>query len=423
MHSKPQTEWLKRNASKTGMPLLAFQGDPCSFKLALGKKAVFPENTNMQEKPIAVPSPANNRRKFIKQASTLSAGAALAGASELWLPRVQSQEQKRLGYALVGLGGLSTNQIAPGLQKTKNSFLAGIVSGTPAKIKKWSTQYNIPAKNCYNYDNYDQIASNPDIDVVYIVLPNGMHAEYTIRAAGAGKHVLCEKPMANSASDCQAMIQACKDAGKKLAVGYRCQFEPNNLECMRLAREKVFGDLRMIDAGFGFRIGNPDQWRLKSKLAGGGALMDVGIYALQACRFLTGEEPIEISAQESKTDPVKFAEVDESIVWNMRFPSGVLAYCSTTYKFSGINRFHAHCDKGWFSLDPAYSYGGIKGKTSHGEAIEKPSIDQFAGEMDAFSKCVLEDRESKVSGTEGWRDLKAIEAIYRSIRTGRTAKV
>ena len=391
-------------------------------KLTLGKVLFVSENLHMKDNP-SNQSTITNRRGFIQKAGTLAAGAVVAGETGLWAPRVQSQEKKKLGYALVGLGGLSTNQIAPGLQKTEHSYLAGIVSGTPSKIEKWKAQYNIPAKNCYNYDNYDQIANNPDIDVIYVVLPNGMHPEYTIRAAKAGKHVLCEKPMANSASDCQAMINACKDAGKKLAIGYRCQFEPNNVECMRLAREKVFGDLKMIDAGFGFRIGNPDQWRLKADLAGGGALMDVGIYALQACRFLTDEEPVEISAQETKTDPVKFAEVDESIVWTMKFPSGVLAYCSTTYNFSGINRFSAHCDKGWFSLDPAYSYGGIKGRTSQGDVIQKPVIDQFANEMDNFSKCILEGRESQVSGEEGLRDLKAIEAIYRSIRTGRTVKV
>ena len=380
------------------------------------------DNRIMKDNPSLLKK-STDRRGFIQKAGTLAAGAVVAGETGLWAPRVQSQEKKKLGYALVGLGGLSTNQIAPGLEKTEHSRLAGIVSGTPSKIEKWKAKYNLPARNCYNYDNYDQIATNPDIDVVYVVLPNGMHPEYTIRGAKAGKHVLCEKPMANSASDCQAMINACKDAGKKLAIGYRCQFEPNNVECMRLAREKVFGDLKMIDAGFGFRIGNPDQWRLKADLAGGGALMDVGIYALQACRFLAGEEPVEISAQETKTDPVKFAEVDESIVWTMKFPSGVLAYCSTTYNFSGINRFSAHCDKGWFSLDPAYSYGGIKGRTSKGDVIEKPVIDQFANEMDNFSKCILEGRESQVSGEEGMRDLKVIEAIYRSIRSGHTVKV
>lgn len=377
--------------------------------------------------PMKTPSPtpkANpNRRKFIKQASTLGAGAALASQSSLWLPRVQSQETKRLGYALVGLGGLSTHQIAPGLQKTQHSYLAGIVSGTPSKIKAWQAKYQIPEKNCYNYDTFDQIADNPDIDVVYIVLPNGMHAEYTIRAAKAGKHVLCEKPMANTASDCMAMIEACRDAGKELAIGYRCQFEPHHQACMQLARDKTFGNLKVIDAGFGFKIGDPNQWRLKADLAGGGALMDVGIYALQACRYLAGEEPIEISAQETKTDPVKFAEVDESIVWTMKFPSGVLAYCSTTYAFSGINRFHAHCDKGWFSLNPAYSYGGIKGQTSKGEAIEHPEIDQFAQEMDDFSQSLLQGKRSRVSGEEGWKDLKVIEAIYASIRSGEAIKL
>jgi predicted dehydrogenase len=364
-----------------------------------------------------------NRRQFIKQAGTVAAGAALAGEAKLWLPRVQAQEKKKIGYALVGLGGLSTNQIAPALQKTKHCRLAGIVSGTPSKIKAWQDKYQIPSRNCYSYETYDQIANNPEIDVVYIVLPNGMHAEYTIRGARAGKHVLCEKPMANTASDCVAMIQACREADRQLAVGYRCQFEPHHQACMNLAREKTFGELKMIDAGFGFKIGDPNQWRLKGDLAGGGALMDVGIYALQACRYLTGEEPMAITAQESKTDPVKFAEVDESIVWNMQFPSGVLAYCSTTYAFGGINRFHAHCDKGWFSLDPAYSYGGIKGRTSKGEIIEKVEIDQFAAEMDDFAACVLEGRLSRVSGEEGLKDLKVIEAIYTSIRTGKRALV
>jgi glucose-fructose oxidoreductase len=154
------------------------------------------------------PSPlkkSTDRRGFIQKAGTLAAGAVVAGETGLWAPRVQSQEKKKLGYALVGLGGLSTNQIAPGLEKTEHSYLAGIVSGTPSKIEKWKTKYNLPARNCYNYDNYDQIATNPDIDVVYVVLPNGMHPEYTIRGAKAGKHVLCEKPMANSASDCQAI--------------------------------------------------------------------------------------------------------------------------------------------------------------------------------------------------------------------------
>ena len=184
-----------------------------------------------------------------------------------------------------------------------------------------------------------------------------------------------------------------------------------------MAREKTFGDMKMLEAGFGFKIGNPDQWRLKADLAGGGALMDVGIYALQACRYLTGEEPSVISAMETKTDLEKFKEVDETIVWSMKFPSGVVANCSTTYNFRGVNHCKALCSDGWFGLDPAYGYGGITGKTSKGE-LKFASGDQFAAEMDDFARCIKEDKESIVSGEEGLKDLVAIEAIYKSIRTG-----
>ncbi len=145
-------------------------------------------------------------------------------------------------------------------------------------------------KNIYNYASFDRIADNPDIDIVYVVLPNAMHAEYTIRAARAGKHVLCEKPMATSAKECEAMITACKTANRQLAIAYRLHFEPHNLEAKRLGQRKVFGALRTIEAGFGFIIGDPSQWRLKKALSGGGALMDVGVYALQAARYVSDED-------------------------------------------------------------------------------------------------------------------------------------
>ena len=363
-----------------------------------------------------------SRRRFIQQTTTGLAAAATVSPFFIGKARADHHE-KKLGIALVGLGNLATNQLAPALLKTKHCRLAGIVSGTPSKIERWQKQYDIPAKNCYSYETYDQIADNPDIDVIYIVLPNSMHPEYTIRAARLGKHVLCEKPMANSVAECQQMITACQEANRKLAIGYRCQFEPHHRQCMTFAQEATFGKIKMIEAGFGFRIGNPDQWRLKHTYAGGGALMDVGIYALQACRYLAGEEPISISATETKTDPVKFAEVDESITWTMAFKNGVNAYCSTTYAFSGINRVSAYGQKGWFRLDPAYSYGGITGVTSKGDPISFPAIDQFAAEMDDFALCVQNDRQSKVSGEEGLRDLRVIEAIYQSIRTGRTVKL
>lgn len=327
-----------------------------------------------------------------------------------------------INFAIVGLGSLSTNQIAPALQTTENARLAGIVTGTPAKAEQWQSRYAIPDRNVYDYSNMAGLADNPDIDAVYVVTPNGLHAEHAISAARAGKHVLCEKPMANTVAECEAIVSACEQASVKLAIGYRCQFEPHHLECMRLARENEFGDIGIIEAGFGFRIGDPDQWRLRADLAGGGALMDVGIYALQSCRYLTGEEPLTVSAIETKTDSVKFAEVDESITWQMRFPSGVIAECSTSYNVNGINRFRAFADRGWFGMEPAYNYSGLRAATSRGE-FGFDEIDQFAAEIDDFSRCVIEDRDSKVAGIEGLRDLRVIEAIYESIRSGRTVEL
>ena len=360
-----------------------------------------------------------SRRAFIHG---ISRGIACVSILPMATTRTLAQENKKLGFALVGLGNLSTNQIAPALQKTKLCRLAAVVTGTPAKEKVWADKYKIPQKNIYNYDNFDRIADNPEVDVVYVVLPNAMHGEFTIRAAKAGKHVLCEKPMEVSAEKCQAMIDACKEAKVQLAIGYRCQFVPHHLEIMRLAGEKVFGQVKLIEASFGFRIGDPNQWRLKHNLAGGGALMDVGVYALQAARYVAGEEPVEINATETKTDPAKFKEVDESIVWSMRFPSGLMANCGTTYLVNGMNRVWAGAESGWFQLDPAYSYGGIKGRTSKGE-LELPQIDHFAAEMDDFADCILNKRPSKVSGEEGLRDVKLMAAIYQSIREGKPVKV
>jgi predicted dehydrogenase len=180
--------------------------------------------------------------------------------------------------------------------------------------------------------------------------------------------------------------------------------------------------VKMIEAGFGFKIGDPKQWRLNKKLAGGGALMDVGIYALQSCRYLLGEEPTLITAQETKTDAAKFAQVDESITWLMQFPSGVLAYCSTSYNFNGLNRFQAFTENGFIRMDPAFGYSGAKLETSNGK-IEFKEQDQFATEMDNFAKCILENKPSQVSGEEGLKDLLAIEAIYKSIETRSTVPV
>ena len=362
-----------------------------------------------------MPPPHPSRRRFTRSLALSLGAATVAGPLSALRPRSARARARAdsLGVALVGLGNYATNQLAPALQETEFCHLAGIVTGSPEKIPEWQARYDIPDANVYNYDTFDRIADNDAIDIVYVVLPNSMHAEYTIRAAAAGKHVLCEKPMATSVEDAVAMIRACRDAGKQLSVGYRLHFEPHNVEAMRLGQEQVFGPVKVVEAGFGFRIGNPNQWRLRQALAGGGALQDVGIYALQAARYVTGEEPVWIAAQETKTDPVKFAEVDESISWQMGFPSGALALCYASYN-AGFNRYRAAATNGWFELEPAYSYGGIQGRTNQG-AMDFPQVNQQARQMDAFATCILEDRPSEVSGEEGLRDVRLIQAIYASI--------
>jgi len=359
-----------------------------------------------------------SRRRFIQKTAAWSAVPLLGSSAMSAFAR--EEPRKKLGWALCGLGKLSTEQIAPALQKTQLARLAGVVTDSPEKAKQWQQQYKIPAKNCYTYDTMEQMARNKDIDVVYIVTPNALHLEQTQRAAKAGKHVYCEKPMETSVERAQQMIAACKAADRKLGVAYRCRFEPHNIESIRIAREKELGAVRVVESSFGFTIGDPGQWRLKRALSGGGALMDVGIYALQASRYLTGEEPISVTAVEMKTDPVKFAEVDETIAWMAQFPSGAVASCSTSFNSSDTGRFRARAEKGWFELDPAFNYSGIKGRRSDRKALEFPQIDQFAAEIDDFSRCIQENRASVVSGEEGLRDIRILMAIYESARTGRT---
>lgn len=360
----------------------------------------------------------SSRRHFIKKASLGVGSAALASSAPfpLWTPPSGFPPDQKLGVALVGLGNYATGQLAPALQETELCYLAGIVTGTPSKAKAWKEKYDLPESNIYNYETFDRIADNDDIDIVYVVLPNSMHAEYTIRAAEAGKHVISEKPMATSVADCERMIEACEEANRKLSIGYRLQFEPHHLRVMELGQEEVFGPVRMMQNSFGFTIGDPTQWRLDKEMAGGGALMDVGIYAIQASRYTVGKEPVSVMAQEFKTDHEKFDEVDETIFWQLEFPGDVGAQCSSSYN-TNINRLWGGAEEGWFELEPAYSYGGLQGRTSEGP-MNIENVTQQALQMDAFADCIINDRESRVPGEEGLRDMKIIEAIYASIDRG-----
>ena len=321
----------------------------------------------------------------------------------------------KLGIALVGLGKYSEGQLAPALQETTNCYLAGIVTGSPEKKEQWKSKYGLPDTCCYSYKNLDTIRNNADIDIVYVVLPNAMHAEYVIRAAQAGKHVICEKPMAITVEECDRMIAACQEAGKMLSVGYRLHFEPHNKEVMRLGQEKIYGIIREIEADHG--LSEVEGWRIERNLAGGGPLMDVGIYCVQAVRYATGMEPIAVTAQEGfKHDIEKFKDIEEAITWQMEMPGGIIAKCASSYS-EKQNRLHVKTERGWFELDPAYPYTGIKGKTPDGE-MNSPQVFQQALQMDDFALCIKEGRPTPVSGEEGRRDVKILQAIYKAMYTG-----
>jgi len=322
---------------------------------------------------------------------------------------------EKLGVALVGLGKYSEEQLAPALLATTKCRLTGVVTGNTGKAAEWEKKYNIPAKSIYDYENFDSIKDNPDVDIVYIVLPNSMHAEYTIRAAKAGKHVICEKPMANTVEECDAMIAACRDAGKMLSIGYRLHFEPYNIEMMRLGREKAFGTIKKIIAAHG--LANTEGWRLDKTLAGGGPLMDVGIYCVQACIYATGMQPVAVRAQEGKkTDADKFKRIEESMQFQLEFPGGMIAECSCSYS-KKENFFRAEAEDGWVELSPAYAFTGIKGRTSEAE-MRLPQVVQQALQMDGFAEAIINKIPDRVPGEMGRKDVKILQAIYLAMETG-----
>lgn len=344
----------------------------------------------------------------------LGAGVMLAGMAA----RAATAPSRRIGYAVVGLGSYATRQIMPNFAGCDHARLVALVSGTPAKLEQYGAQYGIPATHRYSYADYDRIRDNPDIDAVYVVLPNSMHAEYSIRAARAGKHVMCEKPMAVSAAECEAMIAACRKAGTKLMIGYRSRFEPYNRLAIDLARGGHVGPTRFITAEHGFPI-RPDQWRLDRPLSGGGSMMDIGIYSLNAARYLTGEEPVEVSAIEStdRNDP-RFRTVEDRLSFTLRFPSGIVANCISSYS-SPHNGYRVIGTEGWIDMEPATPYNGQtmtirKDGVTAPRTLPAPVKNQFAGQLDHLAECILNNRTPIVAGEEGLADLRVIEAIYRS---------
>jgi glucose-fructose oxidoreductase len=356
----------------------------------------------------------HSRRHFIGRLSAAGALAALAPRSLL----AQNAGGRKLGVALVGLGNYSRGQLGPALKLTQHCQLAGVVTGSAEKGRKWAQDYGFPESSVYDYTSMARLADNPAIDIVYVVTPNALHAAHAIAAAQAGKHVICEKPMATSVADCDAIIAACRQAGVKLGMGYRLHYDPFHEELRRLVRTQEFGPFMKMDGGFAFTMGNA-QWRAEKKLAGGGPLMDLGVYVLQEALMAAGEvAPVAITARElPKQRPEFFVDVEESIEWTMEFASGATCTGYTSYN-SNRNNFRAEAKDGWFEIGPAYSYRGLRAATSRGPLTPPPPASQQALQMDAFAQHVASGGPNLVPGEMGRRDMVMVEAIYASAAGG-----
>ena len=364
----------------------------------------------------------DSRRKFLQKLALPALALPflpLQSWSNLNKPSLIPYQGPVLRVAIMGLGSYGS-RVAEAMKACVKAKLVGVISGTPAKVKDWQAKYGIPAKNCYNYQNFDEVKNNPDIDAIYVITPNALHHDQVIRAAKAGKHVICEKPMGLNAKEGQAMVDACKQAGVKLLVGYRMHFEPKTLEVVRMRKAGELGKIKFFQGLVGFKVSDPGQWRLSKKLAGGGSLMDIGIYAINGSRYMVGEEPVWVTAQETKTNPELFKQdVDETIQFQMGFPSGAVASCLSTYNMNNLDKFFLNGDDGFAEMQPSTNYGPIKGRTHRG-ALNQPHVTHQTVQMEEMAGIILEGKQPvvPVDGEEGLKDLIIIDAIYEAVRTG-----
>jgi glucose-fructose oxidoreductase len=361
-----------------------------------------------------------SRRIFLGQ---FSLGAA-ALATTPYLRAQSGAAPKKLGIALVGLGNYSKGQLGPALKLTEHCRLMGVVTGSPQKVPEWLENHRFPEKNVYSYDTMARLADNKDIDIVYIVTPNGLHAQYAIAAAKAGKHVIVEKPMANTAAECDSIIAACKAAKVKLSIGYRLHFDPFHKEMMRMAKDPAVAPFTKLTGNRGF-VARARAWRQDKKLAGGGPMMDLGVYIIQgACMASGGMAPSAVMAKHiPTTKPEIFVDVEEGTHWTMEFPNGAICEAFTSYNHSS-DTFRAESAKGFIEFkEKAFTYRGAKVETHRGPLDFGPYVNQQALQLDDFAVCVRENRASRVPGEMGRRDNVIVDAIYEAARTGKKIAV
>lgn len=351
-----------------------------------------------------------SRRDFL-----IKTGSALAVTAIGFPSVILPQSKQKLGVALVGLGYYSTNLLAPGLQQTEHCELRGIVTGSPEKIPVWQEKYGIADKNVYNYETMHEIANNDDIDIVYIVLPNNMHAEYSIIGANAGKHVWCEKPMAMNVEECQAMIDAANKNGVQLTIGYRMQHEPNTQTIIKYGKEETYGKITAIRSGGGFRANHePDNWRAVKKM-GGGSFYDMGVYPMNAARYSTGLEPIAVRGKQWSVRKGIYSDCDEYTDFELEFPNGLFMEGKSSFG-EGMNYLDIDCSDGWYRLRPFLSYNGVRGVTSDGTVLAPDPNHQQARQMDDDALAIKENREPIAPGEEGLRDIRILRAVMDSSR-------
>jgi predicted dehydrogenase len=354
-------------------------------------------------------------RRYFTQLSALTLAWTLLPS----YARTAGASQKPIGYAAVGLGTIS-DIFMRACANSRNAKVTALVTGHPnTKGAKYAAMYGIPKTSIYTYETFDHILENKDVDAVYVGLPNSMHCEYAVRAAQAGKHVFCEKPMGISSIECHKMIDACRQAKVKLMIGYRVHHDPTWIQAIEIIKSGKIGNLQSFQGGFVSRQ-RAASWRLSRKLCGGGSLMDLGIYPLNAIRQITGEEPVDFTAIVAARDTGGlYAEVEESMEWTMKFPSGIIASCGCSYGQIGPSFLHINGDEGNLELEPAFFYDGVHLRGQAGDqVIEQLSTGkspyQFTLEAEHFSDCIRNDKEPESPGEEGLKDMLAIEAIYKA---------
>jgi glucose-fructose oxidoreductase len=355
------------------------------------------------------------RRSFLRAlvaGAALTAGAGCSSQERTRTGPARPPRTRQLGVALLGLGKYSAEQLAPSLQRTRHCALRGIVTGTPAKVPRWQEQYAIADRNVYDYGSLPRIADDREIDVVYVVVPTALHAQYAITAAEAGKHVWCEKPMAMDAGECQRIIDACRANRVSLAIGYRMHHEPNTQTIMRFARERPYGPLAEVRAVTGDEGDAEPGWRMQRRM-GGGALYDLGVYSINAIRYASGEEPVRVLRARQWSERPEFAEVDESTEFELELPSGARAYGKAS-RADAENVLEVKAQRGGYRLSPMQAYQGVQGETSDGKKLDQRIDKQQARQMDDDALAILEGRAPLVPGEEGLRDIRILTAVIRA---------